>query len=81
MQYEKMPRFLLQTQSMVKQNMAPASGATTIRQQTEQLLEGMRADKEKSVVAHSFNQVLTTQVNSVVTQVNALPPTVGMTKN
>ena len=46
MQYEKMPRFLNQTQtSMTKQNMAPVSGSTSIRQQTDMLIETYRDEK------------------------------------
>ena len=58
MQYEKMPRFLLQSQSStVKQNMAPVSGSTSIRHQTEILIESYRNEKPAINVAHSYNQV------------------------
>jgi hypothetical protein len=58
MQYEKMPRFLMLSQtSMTKQNMAPVSGTTSIRQQTEILIDSMRSEKPAINVAHSYNQV------------------------
>jgi len=57
MQYEKMPRFLNQTQtSMTKQNMAPVSGSTSIRQQTDMLIETYRDEKPGRHVAHSYTK-------------------------
>ena len=58
MQYEKMPRFLIQMQSsMTKQNVAPVSGSTSIQQQTEQIIDEFRDEKKVLSAATSYKQV------------------------